>query len=68
MRPALNDLKVKVRYVLNAYITAPITEKIWTVFQPKTGSDASTSDIMVRKLYGLAKPRAFTEVNEKDIN
>jgi hypothetical protein len=28
---ALNDLNVKVGDVLNAYITAPITEKVWTV-------------------------------------
>jgi hypothetical protein len=28
---ALNDLNVKVGDVLSAYITAPITEKVWTV-------------------------------------
>ncbi len=28
---ALNDLNVKVGDVLNAYITAPITEMVWTV-------------------------------------
>ena len=27
---ALNDLEVKVGDVLNAYITAPITDKVWT--------------------------------------
>ena len=30
---ALNDLDVKVGNVLNAYITAPMTEKIWTVLE-----------------------------------
>ena len=34
---ALNDLEVKVGDVHNAYITAPITEKVWTVLGPKFG-------------------------------
>jgi hypothetical protein len=34
---ALNDLEVKVGDVLNAYITAPITEKVWTVLGPEFG-------------------------------
>ena len=32
---ALNDLNVKVGDVLNAYITAPITKKVWTVLGPE---------------------------------
>jgi hypothetical protein len=31
---ALNNLEVKVGDVLNAYITAPITKKVWTVLGP----------------------------------
>jgi hypothetical protein len=31
LMPALSDLNVKVGDVLNAYITAPITKKVWTV-------------------------------------
>jgi len=50
---ALNDLKVKVGDVLNAYITAPITEKVWTVLGAKFGSDAGKSAIIIRALYGL---------------
>jgi hypothetical protein len=50
---ALNDLNVKVGDVLNAYITAPITEKVWTVLGPDFGSDAGKSAIIVRALYGL---------------
>ncbi len=50
---ALNDLHVKVGDVLNAYITAPITEKVWTVLRPEFGIDASKSAIIVRALYGL---------------
>ena len=50
---ALNDLNVKVGDVLNAYITAPITEKVWTVLGPEFGTDAGKSAIIVRALYGL---------------
>ncbi len=36
---SLNDLKVKVGDVLNAYITAPVMEKVWTILGPKFGHD-----------------------------
>ncbi len=36
---ALIDLNVKVGNVLNAYITAPITEKVWTVLGPEFSTD-----------------------------
>jgi hypothetical protein len=49
----LNDLNVKVGDVLNAYITAPITEKVWTVLGPEFGSDPGKSAIIVRALFGL---------------
>ncbi len=50
---ALNDLNVKVGDVLNAYITAPITEKVWTVLGPEFNTDAGKSAIIVCALYGL---------------
>ncbi len=50
---ALNDLNVKVGDVLNAQITAPITEKVWTVLGPEFGIDAGKSAIIVCALYGL---------------
>ncbi len=50
---ALNDLNVKVGDVLNAYITAPITEKVWTVLGPEFGIDAGKNAIIVHALYGL---------------
>jgi hypothetical protein len=50
---ALNDLEVKIGNVLNAYITAPVTKKVWTVLGPEFGSDASKSAVIVRALYGL---------------
>ena len=40
---ALDDLEVKFGDVLNAYITAPITEKVWTILGPEFGPDASKS-------------------------
>jgi hypothetical protein len=54
----LNDLQVKVSNIENAYITAPCTEKIWTVLGPKFGSDAGNSAIVVRALYGLKSASA----------
>ncbi len=50
---ALNDLEVKVGDVLNAYITAPITEKVWTILGPEFGPNAGKAAIIVRALYGL---------------
>ncbi len=37
---SLNDLEVKVGDVLNAYITAPVKEKVWTILGPKFGHDS----------------------------
>jgi hypothetical protein len=50
---ALNDLNVKVGDVLNAYTTAPITKKVWTVLGREFGIEAGKSAIIVRALYGL---------------
>ena len=37
----------------NAYLTDPITEKIWTVLVPEVGDDAGKYALIVRALYGL---------------
>ncbi len=50
---SLNDFKVKVDDVLNAYITEPVEEKVWTVLGPEFGHDAGKSAIIVRALHGL---------------
>jgi hypothetical protein len=50
---SLNDLKVKVGNVLNAYITAPVKEKVWTILGLEFGLDSGKSVIIVRALYGL---------------
>jgi hypothetical protein len=50
---ALNDLDVKMADIENAYLTAPITEKVWTVLVPEFGDDAVKRALIVRALYGL---------------
>jgi hypothetical protein len=53
MLAALNDLQVKAGDVLNAYITAPVKEKVWTILGPEFGNDTGKGAIIVRALYGL---------------
>ncbi len=53
MLAALNDLQVKVGNVLNAYITTPVKEKVWTMLGPEFCQDAGKSAIIVCALYGL---------------
>ncbi len=50
---SLNDLEVKVGNVLNAYITAPVKGKVWTILGPKFGLDSGKSAVIVCALYGL---------------
>ncbi|KAI2502052.1 Reverse transcriptase (RNA-dependent DNA polymerase) [Fragilaria crotonensis] len=50
---ALNDLEVKTADIENAYLTAPVGEKIWCVLGPEFGDDAGKKSIIVRALYGL---------------
>jgi hypothetical protein len=39
--------------ISNAYLTAPTTEKVWTILGPEWGSHAGKKAIIVRALYGL---------------
>jgi hypothetical protein len=50
---ALNDLEVKTADIENAYLTAPVGEKIWCRLGPEFGSDAGKKAVIVRALYGL---------------
>jgi hypothetical protein len=50
---ALNDLDVKMADIENAYLTAPIIEKVWTVLGPEFGDNAGKRALIVRDLYGL---------------
>ena len=38
---------------MNAYITAPITEKVWTIMGPEFGADQGKKVLIVRVLHGL---------------
>jgi hypothetical protein len=49
----LNDLDVKMADIDNSNLTAPITEKFWTVLGPEFGDDAGKRALIVRALYGL---------------
>ena len=53
MLAALNDLDVQCGDVMNAYITAPVREKIWTILGPEHGEEEGKKAIIVRALYGL---------------
>ena len=50
---ALNYVEVKTADIENAYITAPCSEKIYTVLGPEFGLDAGKKAFVVRALYGL---------------
>jgi hypothetical protein len=50
---ALNDLDGMMGDIENSYLTAPITEKIWTVIGPEFGDDAGKRVLIVRALCGL---------------
>ena len=50
---ALNDLQVKAGDVMNAYVTEPCSEKIWTVLGKEFGTDQGNKAIIVRARYGL---------------
>jgi hypothetical protein len=50
---ALNDVDVKMADIENAYMKAPITEKVWTVLGTEFGNDDGQRALIVRALYGL---------------
>ena len=53
MIATLNDLEVKSGNILNAYVQAPVTEKVWTTLGPEFGKDAEKTAVIDRALYGL---------------
>jgi len=50
---AFNDLEVKAADIMNAYITAPVEEKIWTILGPEFRADQGKKATIVRAIYGL---------------
>jgi hypothetical protein len=49
----LNDVDVKMADIENAYLTAPLAEKVWTVLGLEFGDDAGKRALIVRALYGV---------------
>ena len=50
---AHNELEVKVADIMNAYVTAPAKEKIWTILGPEFGDDQGKKAAIFCALYGL---------------
>jgi hypothetical protein len=48
---ALNDFDVRMDDIENAYLTAPITEKIWDVLGPEFLDDADKRALILQALY-----------------
>ena len=48
----LNDLEAKSGGILNAYVQAPVTEKVWTTLGPEFSKNAGKTAMIVRTLYG----------------
>ena len=53
MLSTLNALEVKFGNDKNVYITAPITEKYWSILGPEFEADEGRKAIIVRALYGV---------------
>ena len=63
MLSALKFIEVKCGDVDNAYITAPITEKSWSILGPEFGADARRKSIIFRALFGLNSSGAAFKVH-----
>jgi hypothetical protein len=50
MLAALNNLEVKATDIENAYLTAPVTEKIWTTLGADFGTNSGKKAIIVQAL------------------
>jgi hypothetical protein len=50
---ALNDVDINMADIENAYLTAPIVEKVWTVLGPEFVYDAVKLALIFRALHGL---------------
>ena len=53
----LNDVEVKLGDILNTYVQAPVTEKVWTTLDPEFGKDAGKTAVIVRAPYDLKSGR-----------
>ena len=50
MIAALIELEVELGDILNVYLQAPVTDKVWTTLGPEFGKDASKTAVIVRAL------------------
>ena len=53
MIASLNDLEVYLGKIFNAFVQAPVTEKVWTSLGPEFCKDVRKNAVIVRALYGL---------------
>ena len=49
----LNDLEVKLGDILNVYVQAPVTEKVWTMLGLEFSKDPRRSAVIISSLHGL---------------
>ena len=52
----LSDLEVKSGDILNTYVQALVTEKMWTTFGQEFSKDAEKTVVIVIAIYGLNSP------------
>ena len=55
---ALNDIDILSADVQNAFLTAPVLEKVWLTTGPEFGPEQGKNMIVVRALYGLKSASA----------
>ena len=55
MVATLNDLEVKLDDILNPYVQAPVTEKVWATLSPEFGKDPSKTTMIVRNFTVLSE-------------
>ena len=54
----LSDLEVKLGDIFNAYVQAPVTEKVWTTLGPELIKDTRKNAVFFRALSSLKSARA----------
>ena len=55
----LNDLEVKLGNILNTYVQAPVTEKVWTTLCPEFSKDARDCSDCKSLLYSKVSRSSF---------
>ena len=53
MTVIFDDFDVELGDILNAYVQAPVTERVWTTLGHEFGKDAKKTAGIARALYGL---------------